>query len=117
MITLDESDYRCIMSYIKHMRVAMLKYFALYFIIINIIAYLVMWRDKRHAIKNQWRTPEKTLFTFALLGGFLGIYSAMNTFRHKTKKWYFKYGIPIIGIVYLILAGYIILRGSTWNIN
>ena len=34
----------------------------IYFIIINILGFLVMYIDKRRAKKGKWRIPEKTLF-------------------------------------------------------
>ena len=34
----------------------------IYFIIINIIGFLVMYIDKQKAKKGKWRIPEKTLF-------------------------------------------------------
>jgi uncharacterized membrane protein YsdA (DUF1294 family) len=59
--------------------------------------------DKRRAIKNKWRIPEKTLFLFALLGGSIGSIAAMRLFRHKTKQWYFVYGMPAILIIQLVI--------------
>ena len=34
----------------------------IYFIIINIIGFLIMYIDKQKAKKGKWRIPEKTLF-------------------------------------------------------
>ena len=62
-----------------------------------------MWADKRKAIKGKYRIAEKTLFMIAILGGSIGSILGMNKFRHKTKHWYFKYGMPAILIVQLIL--------------
>lgn len=67
-----------------------------YFATVNIIAYTIMAWDKRRAIKDAWRISEKRLFTWALVGGSIGVFLAMKQFRHKTKKWYFKWGIPLI---------------------
>lgn len=63
--------------------------------------------DKGRAKRNEWRIPEKTLFTCALVGGSVGIIMGMNTFRHKTKHWQFKYGVPLILAIQVILYGYI----------
>ena len=79
-------------------------------VIMNLIGYMSMWFDKRRAIKKQYRISEKTLFTIALLGGSLGSILGMNQFRHKTKHWYFKYGMPLILIMQITLASLIIVK-------
>lgn len=85
------------------------------FAAINIFAFLVMMNDKRKSIRggNTERTPEGLLFFMAAAFGSIGVYAGMLTFRHKTKKWYFQLGIPLlilqnIATLYLIweiLAG------------
>ena len=84
----------------------MLKYFFLYGILVNILGFFFMFLDKRKAIKNKWRIPEKTLFLLALLGGSLGTTLGMHTFRHKTKHWYFRLGMPLILIIQVGLLIY-----------
>lgn len=79
-------------------------------VIMNLLGYMSMWSDKRRAIKKQYRISEKTLFTIALLGGSLGSILGMNQFRHKTKHWYFKYGMPLILIMQITLASLIIVK-------
>lgn len=80
-------------SYIEN---NLLLYFLIYYIVINIIAFVVMGYDKRKSVKSEWRISEKTLFVLAMLFGSVGIYLGMTTFRHKTKHMKFKLGIPII---------------------
>lgn len=65
---------------------------------INIFAFVVMGNDKRKSIRggNIERTPEGLLFFIAAAFGSLGVYAGMLTFRHKTKKWYFQIGIPLL---------------------
>lgn len=58
-----------------------------------------MFLDKRKAKNHKWRIPEKNIFLIALLGGSLGCLLGMNIFRHKTKHWYFKFGLPTILIL------------------
>lgn len=65
-----------------------------------------MFFDKQKAIHNQWRIPEKTLFLLALVGGSLGTTLGMHICRHKTKHWYFRFGMPLILIVQLVLYFY-----------
>lgn len=80
----------------------------IYLILINIIAFISMWLDKKKAMKHQYRISEKTLFTLAILGGALGSILGMKKFHHKTRHWYFKYGMPLILITQLILAATIL---------
>lgn len=80
-----------------------LKYFIIYLIVINIIAFLAMYIDKRKAKYGKWRIPEQTLFVLALIGGSIGAIAGMYTFRHKTKKLRFSVGFPVILILQIIL--------------
>jgi uncharacterized membrane protein YsdA (DUF1294 family) len=73
-----------------------MKYFAIYLIIVNAAAFLLMLADKRKAKKKQWRIPEKVLFGSAIIGGSIGAILGMYTFRHKTKHTSFTVGMPII---------------------
>lgn len=84
-------------------------YIIIYFLIINLIAFLAMGVDKHRAQRQQWRIPEAGLFALVLTGGWIGGIAGMYVFHHKTKKWYFKWGFPAIMIVeiVLILARYI----------
>ncbi|MBR3325353.1 MAG: DUF1294 domain-containing protein [Clostridia bacterium] len=75
----------------------------IYILIINLITFLVMWYDKHKAKTGQWRISEKALFVLALLGGAIGGIVGMYVFHHKTKKWYFKYGFPLIIFCQILL--------------
>ena len=78
----------------------------IYLISINIIGFLIMWLDKRKAIKGSCRIPEKTLFIITAIGGGIGTIAGMYTFRHKTKKLNFIIGLPLITILEIILGIY-----------
>ena len=79
------------------------KYILLYFLIINLLGFLMMYLDKKKAIKGKWRISEKSLFMVTLLGGGIGTNIGMNLFRHKTKKMRFSIGFPTILIVEILL--------------
>lgn len=84
--------------------------FALYYIgIINLVGFAIMGIDKSKAKRNAWRIPEATLFLVALLGGAIGSTLGMHFFRHKTKHWYFRLGMPAIAILEYALLGYLVL--------
>lgn len=78
----------------------------IYLVVINIIGFFAMGIDKAKAKAKAWRIPEKTLLTIAVIGGGLGVWLGMETFRHKTKHWYFKYGVPAIFVVELLAFWY-----------
>ncbi len=72
------------------------KILAGFLLTINISSLLIMGLDKSRSRTNKRRVSEKSLFLLALFGGALGIYLGMLLFRHKTKKWYFAWIIPLI---------------------
>lgn len=73
-----------------------------YFLIVNLIGFAIMGIDKRKAVKGAFRIPEATLFVVALIGGSIGSLLGIYTFRHKTRKWYFVYGMPAILILQIV---------------
>ena len=78
--------------------------------VINLLTFIVYGADKRRARKGKWRVPEKTLFLLPLLGGSIGALLGMRVFHHKTKHWYFVWGIPIILLAQTALAVWLWLR-------
>ena len=69
---------------------------ASYLALMNLIGFALMGIDKRRAVKKLWRIPESTLFIIALIGGSIGSIIGMRVFHHKTRHWYFVYGMPAI---------------------
>ena len=81
-----------------------LKYICLiYLILINITGFVIMGVDKKRAIRGAFRISEASLFFVAFIGGSLGSIIGMQHFRHKTKHWYFQYGMPVILMVQIAL--------------
>ena len=74
-----------------------------YLIAINIIAFVIYGIDKQKAIRKQWRIPEAQLLVVAAIGGSAGALLGMQFFHHKTRKWKFRLGVPLILAVQLIL--------------
>ena len=79
--------------------------------VVNLVTFCIFgldkWKAKRKA-KNAAvrRVPEKTLFALSILGGSVGALLGMRVFHHKTLHKSFRYGIPAICIVQvLILLG------------
>ena len=86
----------------------------IYLVVINLLAFLAMWWDKRRAQKGEWRISEAGLFMLVLLGGGIGGIAGMYTFRHKTKKLKFTIGFPTILITEIVLIIYFILIQEIW---
>lgn len=81
-----------------------------YLAAVNLAAFALMGLDKRRARRGDWRISEKALFLPAVLGGALGGLVGMRVFHHKTKHWYFRFGMPALLIVQVILAGWLAAR-------
>lgn len=84
----------------------MVKVIMLWFVVINIIGYVVMSEDKNKARKRRERVPEKTLFLLAAMGGALGVLIAMYRKRHKTRHMSFRIGIPLLLLLNIFLYSY-----------
>lgn len=75
-----------------------LRFILLYYGIISVILFISMGMDKLKAVTHKWRIPEKTLFTFAAMGGFIGGFAGMAVFHHKVRKpaFWVVYGLSAI---------------------
>jgi uncharacterized membrane protein YsdA (DUF1294 family) len=75
----------------------LLKYLLIIFAVINLLAFFIMLSDKIKSAKpGVTRISEGMLFFLATAFGSLGVYAGMFAFRHKTQKWYFLIGIPLL---------------------
>ena len=78
-----------------------------YLIVINIVTFVVYGIDKLKAKQGSWRISEATLLIFAVIGGSIGALLGMKIWHHKTMHKKFKYGLPLILIIQIILIGYL----------
>lgn len=60
------------------------------YLVLSVIAFLLYGVDKSAAVNGTRRTPESTLHTVDLLGGWPGGLAARHVFRHKTVKQPFR---------------------------
>ncbi len=81
----------------------------IYYFIINIISFIYFYIDKRRAINHKYRISEKSLYTLMLLGGFIGSFTAMQLFCHKTKKVSF----TVLLIISLLIHSFIVMKLTT----
>lgn len=87
----------------------------LYAVAVNVVSLIMMGVDKRRAIKRAWRIPESTLFVLAIIGGSIGSIIGMHLFHHKTRHWYFLYGMPVILALQIILILALVFSPIEWN--
>jgi len=79
-------------------------------IFINLAGFAVCAVDKYKAIKGKWRIPERSIFGISIIGGSVGVYSALLLFRHKIRYRRFMVGVPIIIFVQACVFAYIALK-------
>lgn len=79
-----------------------------YFLVLNIVGFIIMGVDKRRARKHAFRIPEASLFTIAIIGGSIGSIIGMYFYHHKTRHWRFVYGLPFILLIQILLLVFLI---------
>ncbi len=80
----------------------------LVFFIVNVVAFIVMLWDKSQSRRSgAERVSEGMLFFLAIMMGGFGVFLGMFLFHHKTRKWYFLIGIPVLIIENLALLSFL----------
>ena len=74
---------------------------------VNMVTFLAYGLDKWKARRNRWRIPEAVLLWMAVLGGSPAALVAMHLFHHKTLHKKFRYGVPTILFIHIIVAVYL----------
>ena len=87
-----------------------LKIVLIYFVVINVVTFVVYGIDKYKAVRSKWRIPESTLIGLAVIGGSVGAWLGMKFWHHKTLHAKFRFGIPIILIAQVALAWWLMNR-------
>ncbi len=86
-----------------------LLWLVIYLVVVNLLGFSMMGIDKSRARRRAWRIPEAHLIIVALIGGSVGAILGMWLFRHKTRHWYFAYGLPIILVLQIAVVIALIL--------
>ena len=76
------------------------QYILVYYISISIPSVIITVYDKIAV-----RIPERTLMTFAALGGAAAMYVTMKAIRHKTLHKKFMIGLPVFIILHTLIIG------------
>ena len=88
----------------------MMTYILLYLVLINLLTAAVYIWDKHQAVTHRCRVPEARLLGLAAIGGALGALLAMQVWRHKTHKWPFALGVPLMLILQALLLIFLIFE-------
>ncbi|MCR9274356.1 MULTISPECIES: DUF1294 domain-containing protein [Mameliella] len=74
------------------------------FLLLNLLAFCLFGLDKTRARRGRWRLSERTLLTFAAVGGSIGAKIGQRVFRHKTTKQPFAFVLNVICMLHMALA-------------
>lgn len=81
-----------------------------YFAVINFLSVIFCVLDKRNSKKGRRRIAEKKLLGLSIFGGAVGMYIAMLTIRHKTRHYKFMVGLPLIIVLQIIVAYFLLTK-------
>lgn len=84
---------------------------AVWFALFNVLAAFATVSDKNAARRGQRRIPESHLLFLAFLGGALGEWIAMYAVRHKTRKFRFAVGIPLMLLLQIAMLALLVIGG------
>ena len=104
-----------------------LRVLGIYLLVMNCVTLMVFAVDKRIAIANgdpprsrgrgaesarsgeriRNRVPESWLMGLSFMGGAIGGIIAMRLFKHKTRDWYFVWGLPVFVVLQTALFLYL----------
>lgn len=92
----------------------------LWLVLLNLITFCVFgidkWKAKRKVRKESIRRiPEKTLFLLSALGGSVGALLGMRVFHHKTLHKSFRFGIPLILALQILIPFGLVLYWHTYH--
>ncbi len=76
----------------------------------NIVAFFMVGMDKRKSVQGNERVPEVFFFVWSIFFASLGVLLGMFVFHHKTRKWYFPFGISILLLEQASLLYFFITR-------
>ncbi len=86
-----------------------------YIVIINIRAFTLYGKDKKHAKRKQTRISERRLLRVCIWGGAAGGLLGMYMFRHKTLHNKFRIAVPVLFAIQLVLYSFLIGFLGFWT--
>ena len=76
----------------------------IYLALVNVLAFVLFGIDKYKAQHDRWRIREATLIGIAVIGGSVGAWLGMLLWHHKTQHLKFRFGLPLILLLQLLVA-------------
>ena len=74
-------------------------------LVMSVVCFAAYGWDKRQAMTNGRRVPERTLHTLAFLDGWPGAWMGQQRFRHKTKKLSFLIVFWCVAVLHVAIVG------------
>ena len=103
-VDIEKTEKRCLMDELKNILETIPSMgLWVYILVINIVTFCAFAADKVKAMTDAWRISEKTLLTLSVMGGAAGGWLAMQLCRHKTQTPIFKFGMPVIVIIHIVI--------------
>ena len=82
--------------------------------VLSVIAFILFGIDKRRAIRQRWRIPERTLLAISFFGGAGGLLG-MLLFHHKTRKWKFRILVPLFAVLDLSVIAFLLWASAYYS--
>lgn len=76
----------------------------IYVLVVNVVTFFVYGIDKYKSRHGKWRISEAALLAWAVVGGSVGAWCGMKIWHHKTLHRKFRYGVPVILVLQIVLA-------------
>ncbi|MCR4793487.1 MAG: DUF1294 domain-containing protein [Lachnospiraceae bacterium] len=83
--------------------------FIIVYLLVNLAVFGMYGLDKKKAISGEWRISERNLIGAAVMGA-PGALFGMIVFRHKIRKPKFYIGVPVILILEIAIAVFLVSR-------
>ena len=87
------------------------------YLVASIVTFFAYGWDKSSARLGKWRTPEATLHTMGLFGGWPGGLAAQRFLRHKSSKGEFLFAFWFTAVLNFVAVGYLVWVGDAGLIN
>jgi uncharacterized membrane protein YsdA (DUF1294 family) len=87
-----------------------------FFLVVNVLAFLAFWLDKRLAEGGEWRVSETKLLFLAAIGGFVGAKLAQVIFRHTLRAPAFRrlLNLTVLVAPLVVATPFLITQGPVW---
>ena len=82
-----------------------------YLVVINVAAFVVFCVDKAKAVAGGYRIREFMLLGMSFARGAVGGILGMLIAHHKVNTYYFKYGLPIMLVIEVVVVVFLMQAG------